>query len=128
MQLLDGVHPFQEPWSRPKPMLFHPTTYFVGEELSKLLHRYAHDGSIHPEGLPLLMADLGIKDLDQSMLDAIVTEVDKDGSGEIDQDEFLSLMARFIVKRDSKEELTKAFKMILRYFEMCFGSSHENYE
>ena len=44
-------------------------------------------------------------------MQALMEQADKDGSGEIDQNEFLSLMARFIIKRDAKEELTRAFRM-----------------
>ena len=36
---------------------------------------------------------------------------DKDGSGQIDQEEFKSLMARFYMKRNATEELKKAFRM-----------------
>ena len=38
-------------------------------------------------------------------------QADKDGSGQIDIDEFKALMARFIVDRNPKDELAKAFKM-----------------
>ena len=38
-------------------------------------------------------------------------KADKDGSGTIEEPEFLSLMAELIHKRDSKREVEKAFRM-----------------
>ena len=38
-------------------------------------------------------------------------QADKDGSGQIDEEEFRSLMARLLHLRNPKEELKKAFKM-----------------
>ena len=38
-------------------------------------------------------------------------KVDKDGSGAIDREEFLGLMANIITKRDEVAELTKVFRM-----------------
>ena len=38
-------------------------------------------------------------------------KVDKDGSGNIDQDEFLALMAEQIELRDQRKELCKVFAM-----------------
>ena len=38
-------------------------------------------------------------------------QADKDGSGQIELDEFKALMARFILDRDPRDELQKAFKM-----------------
>lgn len=42
----------------------------------------------------------------------MIADVDKDGSGAIDFDEFVHMMTAKIGERDTKEELTKAFKII----------------
>lgn len=42
----------------------------------------------------------------------MIAEVDKDGSGAIDFDEFVHMMTAKIGERDSKEELMKAFHII----------------
>lgn len=42
----------------------------------------------------------------------MIADVDKDGSGAIDFDEFVHMMTAKIGERDSKEELMKAFQII----------------
>ena len=42
----------------------------------------------------------------------MIAEVDKDGSGAIDFDEFCQMMTAKIGERESKEELQKAFQII----------------
>lgn len=42
----------------------------------------------------------------------MIADVDKDGSGSIDYDEFEHMMTAKIGERDMKEELTKAFRLI----------------
>lgn len=42
----------------------------------------------------------------------MIADVDKDGSGAIDFDEFVHMMTAKMGERDSKEELTKAFHII----------------
>ena len=41
----------------------------------------------------------------------MIQDVDKDGSGTIDFDEFLSMMTVKMGQRDSKEEMVKAFRL-----------------
>lgn len=48
---------------------------------------------------------------DKKKVKDLMEQADKDGSGEIDRDEFKALMARFIVERKPHDELAKAFKM-----------------
>ena len=40
-----------------------------------------------------------------------MTKVDKDGSGAIDREEFMALMAEQIESRNQEEELRKVFRM-----------------
>lgn len=42
----------------------------------------------------------------------MIAEVDKDGSGAIDFDEFCHMMTAKFGERDTKEELMKAFQII----------------
>jgi calcium-binding protein CML len=42
----------------------------------------------------------------------MIADVDKDGSGAIDFDEFVYMMTAKIGERDTKEELMKAFHII----------------
>ena len=41
----------------------------------------------------------------------MISDIDKDGSGTIDFDEFLQMMTSKMGERDSKEEIMKAFKL-----------------
>jgi len=45
-------------------------------------------------------------------IDQMIADVDKDGSGAIDFDEFVHMMTAKIGERDTKEELSKAFRII----------------
>ena len=41
----------------------------------------------------------------------MIADIDKDGSGTIDFDDFLAMMTTKMGERDSKEEILKAFKL-----------------
>ncbi|XP_062188140.1 probable calcium-binding protein CML13, partial [Phragmites australis] len=45
-------------------------------------------------------------------INRMIADIDKDGSGGIDYEEFEHMMTAKIGERDSKEELTKAFRII----------------
>ena len=45
-------------------------------------------------------------------IEQMIKDVDKDGSGAIDFDEFVYMMTTKIGERDTKEELMKAFHII----------------
>lgn len=45
-------------------------------------------------------------------IEQMIADVDKDGSGAIDFDEFVYMMTAKIGERDTKEELMKAFDII----------------
>lgn len=52
--------------------------------------------------------------LDDQMLKEIIAEVDEDGSGEIEFEEFVTLAARFLVEEDAEavqKELREAFRL-----------------
>ncbi len=48
---------------------------------------------------------------DKKKVKELMEQADKDGSGQIDQDEFKALMAKYISQRNPQDELKKAFKM-----------------
>lgn len=60
-----------------------------------------------------ILAMLGHQ-LDEKMLNEIVAEVDEDGSGQIEFEEFCTLAARFLVEEDAEamqQELKEAFRL-----------------
>ncbi len=70
----------------------------------------------------------------------MIADVDKDGSGAIDFDEFVHMMTAKIGERDTKEELQKAFHIIdqdnnvmfgsvtsVRYYFVCYFSSTDSF-
>uniref|UniRef100_K3ZY13 EF-hand domain-containing protein n=1 Tax=Setaria italica TaxID=4555 RepID=K3ZY13_SETIT len=51
-------------------------------------------------------------EMTEEQINQMIADVDKDGSGAIDYEEFEHMMTAKIGERDSKEELTKAFRII----------------
>ena len=67
-------------------------------------------GSIDVVELKDALKALGIF-LKKEDVKAVMTKVDKDGSGNIDKDEFMGLMAEQIESRNQEEELRKVFRI-----------------
>mmetsp|Transcript_8608 Transcript_8608/g.19800 ORF Transcript_8608/g.19800 Transcript_8608/m.19800 type:complete len:158 (+) Transcript_8608:47-520(+) len=67
-------------------------------------------GSISPEELGSLMETLGLKP-NQDELDAMIREIDQDGNGEIEFDEFVQVMSRKVQPTYTPEEVKAAFKV-----------------
>lgn len=57
------------------------------------------------------MRALGFE-MTEEQINQMIADVDKDGSGAIDRDEFEYMMTAKIGERDSKQELKKAFEII----------------
>lgn len=60
-----------------------------------------------------ILAMLGHQ-LDEKMLKEVIDEVDEDGSGQIEFEEFTTLAARFLVEEDAEamqQELKEAFRL-----------------
>ncbi|KAF9074774.1 calmodulin [Rhodocollybia butyracea] len=68
------------------------------------------DGTITTLELGTVMRSLGQNPTDAELQD-MINEVDKDGNGEIDFPEFLSMMAKKIPDTDSEEEIRQAFQV-----------------
>jgi calmodulin len=85
------------------------------QEFREIFNLIDTDGSgcISPEELGALIEQVGLK-ISQEELDELVKEIDVDGSGEIDFQEFLETMSRDINPSYSPGEVCRAFKMFAR--------------
>lgn len=70
-----------------------------------------NSGTIDAKELNVAMRALGFEATEEDII-RMIAEVDKDGSGAIDFDEFKHMMTAKIGERDTKEELMKAFQII----------------
>lgn len=68
------------------------------------------DGTISSNELGTIMRSLG-QNPTESELQDMINEVDVDGNGTIDFDEFLNMMAKKMKETDSEEELREAFRV-----------------
>ncbi|ESO92156.1 hypothetical protein LOTGIDRAFT_121213, partial [Lottia gigantea] len=68
------------------------------------------DGTITSGELATVMRSLGQEPSDQELQD-MINEVDADGNGTVDFEEFLQMMCRKLKKADSEEELREAFRV-----------------
>ncbi|XP_044755223.1 troponin C, isoallergen Bla g 6.0101-like [Coccinella septempunctata] len=70
-------------------------------------------GSIGTVMIGTILGMLGIHTTDE-MLNEIISEVDADGSGELEFEEFITLASRFMVEEDAEamqQELKEAFRL-----------------
>jgi len=91
---------------------------FSQDQLSELKEAFSlfdrdGDGSITTKELGIVMRQLGQNPTEGELQD-MINEIDIDGSGTIDFNEFLSLMARKGQDQDIEEELVEAFKVFDR--------------
>merc|ERR1712088_661971 len=68
------------------------------------------DGTISTKELGTVMNSLGQKPTPQE-LENMIKEVDIDGNGEIDFDEFLAMMAKKLKETDLEEDIREAFRV-----------------
>ena len=69
-----------------------------------------HSGSIDYRELKAAMKALGVK-VDKAELRKMITDVDADGSGQVEIDEFITMMTAKMGDNDTREEIDKIFKM-----------------
>lgn len=67
-------------------------------------------GTIDPKELKAAMTSLGFEAKNQTIYQ-MISDLDADGSGQIDFNEFLDLMTARISDKDSKEDIEKVFKL-----------------
>ncbi|KAK1281348.1 putative calcium-binding protein CML13 [Acorus gramineus] len=83
------------------------------QEIKEAFELFDTDGSgtIDAKELNVAMRALGFEMTDEQ-INQMIADVDKDGSGAIEFDEFVHMMTSKIGERDTKEELTKAFHIL----------------
>ena len=71
------------------------------------------NGKITTEELGTVMRSIG-QNPNEAELQEMINEVDADGNGYIDFEEFISLMAKKMKETDTEEEFTESFKIFNR--------------
>ena len=67
-------------------------------------------GTIDPAELKAAMTSLGFEAKNQTIYQ-MISDLDEDGSGAIDFDEFLDMMTARMSDKDSREDIQKVFKL-----------------
>lgn len=67
-------------------------------------------GTIDPRELKAAMQSLGFEAKNATIFQ-MISDIDKDGSGQIDFPEFLNMMTAKIGDKDTTEDITKVFKL-----------------
>ncbi|KAI4330619.1 hypothetical protein MLD38_028892 [Melastoma candidum] len=91
----------------------HHLTKEKRQEIKEAFELFDTDGSgtIDAKELNVAMRALGFE-MTEEQIHQMIADVDKDGSGAIDFDEFVHMMTAKIGERDTKSELMKAFQII----------------
>mmetsp|Transcript_21379 Transcript_21379/g.19450 ORF Transcript_21379/g.19450 Transcript_21379/m.19450 type:complete len:171 (-) Transcript_21379:22-534(-) len=82
------------------------------EEIREAFNLFDTDGSgtIDPKELKAAMQSLGFEAKNQTIYQ-MIADIDKDGDGSIDFDEFLDMMTAKMSDKDSKEGIQKVFNL-----------------
>jgi centrin-1 len=82
------------------------------EEIREAFNLFDTDGSgtIDPKELKAAMQSLGFEAKNQTIYQ-MIGDIDKDGSGEIDFEEFLDMMTAKMSDKDSREDIMKVFNL-----------------
>eukprot|EP00515_Schizochytrium_aggregatum_P000128 CAMPEP_0202035478 /NCGR_PEP_ID=MMETSP0962-20130828/902_1 /ASSEMBLY_ACC=CAM_ASM_000488 /TAXON_ID=4773 /ORGANISM="Schizochytrium aggregatum, Strain ATCC28209" /LENGTH=166 /DNA_ID=CAMNT_0048599489 /DNA_START=67 /DNA_END=567 /DNA_ORIENTATION=+ len=82
------------------------------EEIREAFNLFDTDGSgtIDPKELKAAMQSLGFEAKNQTIYQ-MIGDIDKDGSGSIDFDEFLDMMTAKMSDKDSMEDIRKVFNL-----------------
>ena len=108
MSTMKGQTRRERPRTRP-----HGLTQQKRQEIKEAFDLFDTDnsGTIDAKELNVAMRALGFE-MTEEQINQMIADVDKDGSGSIDYEEFEHMMTAKIGERDTKEELTKAFRII----------------
>ena len=82
------------------------------EEIREAFNLFDTDGSgtIDPKELKAAMQSLGFEAKNQTIYQ-MIADIDKDGSGNINFDEFLDMMTAKMSDKDTKEDIQKVFNL-----------------
>lgn len=82
------------------------------EEIKEAFDLFDTDGSgsIDPKELKAAMSSLGFEAKNQTIYQ-MITDLDKNKSGNIDFDEFLDMMTARMSDRDTREDINKVFRL-----------------
>merc|ERR1712000_3614 len=82
------------------------------EEIKEAFDLFDTDGSgsIDPKELKAAMQSLGFEAKNQTIYQ-MISDLDKDGSGNIEFDEFLDMMTARMSDKDTKEDIAKVFRL-----------------
>merc|ERR1712107_934691 len=85
------------------------------EVLMKCFNGFCKDGVIQASTVEEILKMMGLR-VEKGVLDAIISEVDEDGSGELEFEEFCILAARFLIEED-EEQMRKELKEAFRFYD-----------
>lgn len=85
------------------------------EVLMKCFNGFCHDGVVHADTVGEILQMMGLR-VKKEALEAIISEVDEDGSGELEFEEFCILAARFLIEED-EEQMRKELKEAFRFYD-----------
>eukprot|EP00096_Caligus_rogercresseyi_P016337 TRINITY_DN894_c0_g1_i2.p1 TRINITY_DN894_c0_g1~~TRINITY_DN894_c0_g1_i2.p1 ORF type:complete len:160 (-),score=66.97 TRINITY_DN894_c0_g1_i2:399-878(-) len=85
------------------------------EVLMKCFNGFCQDGVVQAETVGEILQMMGLR-VKQQALSAIIEEVDEDGSGELEFEEFCILAARFLIEED-EEQMRKELKEAFRFYD-----------
>jgi calmodulin len=85
------------------------------EVLMKCFNGFCKEGVVHADTVNDILEMMGLR-VKKEALDAIIAEVDEDGSGELEFEEFCILAARFLIEED-EEQMRKELKEAFRFYD-----------
>ncbi|XP_059084731.1 troponin C-like [Tigriopus californicus] len=85
------------------------------EVLMKCFNGFCKEGVVKAETVAEILQMMGLR-VKQSSLKEIIDEVDEDGSGELEFEEFCILAARFLIEED-EEQMRRELKEAFRFYD-----------
>lgn len=85
------------------------------EVLMKCFNGFCKEGVVHADTVGEILQMMGLR-VKKEALQEIINEVDEDGSGELEFEEFCILAARFLIEED-EEQMRKELKEAFRFYD-----------